>query len=94
MSTRTRAERRDELVNALGRYDMDMPRLHRILSKWPSMADHIESVLAQVERSHGEVAQAYVAWVAGRRDLTRTDVNRITMLLAQPPLIPRCEVTR
>ena len=91
MSTRTRAERRDELVEALACYGMDMPRLHHILSTWPGMAAEIEGVIAQTDRTHGEVAAAYVTWVEAMRGQTAiapATVDRIAVLLAQPPLIP------
>lgn len=96
MGTRTRAERRDELIEALGHPQMDMLRLHYILSIWPGMADVVEGVIAQTDRTHGEVAAAYVAWARGPVAATvasRQAINRITILLAQAPLIPLSAVT-
>ena len=91
MSTRTRVERRDELIEALGHPQMDMLRLHHILSTWPGMAAEIEGVIAQTDRTHGEVAAAYVTWVdtmRGQTAIAPATVDRIAVLLAQPPLIP------
>jgi len=95
VGTRTRAERRDALIDAIA--TLDMLQVHYILSIWPGMADVVEGVIAQTDRTHGEVARAYVAWAtspAAADVTTSRTVNRITMLLAQAPLIPLGEVTR
>jgi len=84
---RTRQERRDELIDSLAL--LDMARLHYVLATASSIGDlDIERALAQVERSHGEVAGAYAAWARHQRGLNRSTVARLIGLLAQPPLLP------
>ena len=81
------AERRDELIDSIS--SLDMPRLHNLLARYrvAITAAQIERAIGQTDRTHGEVAGAYVAWLdRHRRRHTRT-VARLIRTLAQPPLI-------
>ena len=87
---RTRQERWDELIDSLAL--LDMSRLHRLFvaDSADSLLGEIdvERALAQVDRTHGEVAGAYSVWVRRQSRLGPTTVTRVIKLLAQPPLIP------
>lgn len=85
---RTHQERWDALIDSLA--ELDMERLHDLLARYrvAITAVHIERALTQTDRTHGEVAGAYVAWlVRHRRHHTKT-VAHLIRTLAQPPLIP------
>lgn len=84
---RTKQERWDVLLDSLA--ELDMERLHDLLSRYRSITGvHIERALAQVERTHGEVAGVYAAWAGRHRRRQKRTVARLTRMLAQPPLIP------
>jgi|GEM_PF-2791551 len=86
---RTRQEFWDELIDSLAL--LDMARLHRLfVADSDSLLGEldVERALVQVQRTHGEVAGAYRAWVRREGGLGPKTVTRLITLLAQPPLIP------
>lgn len=84
---RTHQERWDALIDSLA--ELDMPRLHDLLARHHCITPaQVERALAQVERTHGEVAAVYAAWAYRYRRRHQKTVARLIQMLAQPPLIP------